>query len=76
MYANVTVFDDNGKQISSSRILPMVTLTQDIDKSVEEYSFQYSIYRIFRKNDLSGNMQPPVIIDDIDLCDQEVNNNG
>lgn len=48
MYANVTVFDDNGKQISSGRVLPRVTLTKDTDKYVEEYSFQYSVYR-FRK---------------------------
>ena len=49
MYANVTVFDDNGKQISSGRVLPRVTLTKDTDKYVEEYIFQYSVYRFGKK---------------------------
>lgn len=29
MYANITVFGDNGNQIASGKILPKVTLTED-----------------------------------------------
>lgn len=62
MYANITVFDDNGKQIASDKVLPMVTLTKDIDKYVEEYSFKYSVYKI-RKKESTGNKQSLVFID-------------
>ena len=74
MYANITVFDDNRNQIASDKVLPMVTLTKDTDKYIEEYSFKYSVYR-FRKNESTGNKQSLVFIDEIDLCDREVDNN-